>query len=55
MGATEEMDGDDSSDRERVLMLELISFKKEQLKSIPTKHNSLNSLVALSIYRAQGQ
>ena len=55
MGATEEMDGDDSSDRERVLMLELISFKKEQLKSIPVKHNSLNSLEALSIYRAQGQ
>ena len=49
IGATAEMDGDDSSDKERVRMLELISFKKEQLKSMPTKHNSLNNLVTLSI------
>ena len=49
IGATADMDGDDSSDRERVLMLEVISFRKEQLISIPTKHNSLNSLLTLSI------
>ena len=49
MGATAEMDGDDSSDKERVRMLELISFKNAQHISIPTKHNSLNNLLTLSI------
>ena len=49
MGATAEMDGDDSSDKERVRMLELISFRNEQHKSIPTKHSSLNNLLTLSM------